>query len=444
MVNDILIIDDEKELSSVLARLLSLEGYKTDIAETAKEGLSIFRKEEHALVITDVRLPDANGLGLLEQIKKLNPFSEVIVLTAYGTIEDGVKAIKEGAFDYITKGDEDNKIVPVVKSAMEKVMMHRRIEHLEKQVSEKFSFNNITGNSPAIKRAMDIAGKVAGTDTPVLLIGETGTGKEIFAQAIHYAGQRKKNQFVAINCSAFSRDLLESEMFGYIAGAFTGANKNKKGLFEEADKGTLFLDEIGELDIGLQAKFLRVLETNSFIKAGDTKPRSVDVRIIAATNRNLEEEIKKGSFRDDLFYRISVVKIEIPPLRERKEDITELAEYFIEFYSRKLNRNILSISPGFLSTLQNYNYPGNIRELRNIIERAVILSDGKNLEVNLLPTDILSSKEYSKQSKNLDEVEKAHILFVLEETGGNKTRTAEILGIGLTTLYRKLQSYGLE
>jgi two-component system NtrC family response regulator len=277
-----------------------------------------------------------------------------------------------------------------------------------------------------------------------LLIGETGTGKEIFAQAIHYAGNRKKNQFVAINCSAFSKDLLESEMFGYIAGAFTGANKNKKGLFEEADKGTLFLDEIGELDVGLQAKFLRVLETNSFIKAGDTKPRNVDVRIIAATNRNLEDEIKKGNFRDDLFYRISVVKIEIPPLRERREDITELAEFFIEHYSRKLNRNIANVSPGFLSAIQNYNYPGNIRELRNIIERAVILSEGKNLDVNLLPTDILSLKENLPQSKNLDEVEKAHILSVLEETGGNKTKAAEILGIGLTTLYRKLQSYGLE
>ncbi|HSD64911.1 MAG TPA: sigma-54 dependent transcriptional regulator [Ignavibacteriaceae bacterium] len=446
MINNILIIDDEKELSSLLARLLSLEGYNTDIAATAREGLYLFKREEHALVITDVRLPDADGLSLLGEIKKINPFSEVIVLTAYGTIEDGVKAIKDGAFDYITKGDEDNKIVPVVKSAMEKAMMHRRIEHLEKQVGEKFSFDNITGNSTAIRHALDIAGKVADTDTPVLLIGETGTGKEIFAQAIHYAGRRKKNQFVAINCSAFSKDLLESEMFGYIAGAFTGANKNKKGLFEEADNGTLFLDEIGELDISLQAKFLRAIESNSFIKAGDTKTTKVDVRIIAATNRNLEDEIKKGNFRDDLFYRISVVKLEIPPLRERKEDIKELAEYFIEFYSRKLNRIIANVSPGFISALQNYNFPGNIRELRNIIERAVILSESKNLDVNLLPKEILFSNEniYSPVSKNLEEIEKSHILSVLKDTGGNKTKAAEILGIGLTTLYRKLQSYGIE
>lgn len=324
--------------------------------------------------------------------------------------------------------------------------MRRRIEHLEKQVGEKFSFDNITGKSPGIRQAVEIARKVAETDTPVLIIGETGTGKEIFAQAIHYAGNRKKNQFVAINCSAFSKDLLESEMFGYVAGAFTGANKNKKGLFEEADEGTLFLDEIGELDISLQAKFLRVLETNSFIKSGDTKPTNVDVRIIAATNRAIEEEIKTGGFRDDLFYRISVVKIEIPPLRERKEDITEFAEYFIEFYSRKLNRNINKISPDFLYALKTYNFPGNIRELRNIIERAVILSDGKSLNVDLLPKDISSSEKniYSNSTKNLEEIEKIHILSVLEETGGNKTKAAEILGIGLTTLYRKLQSYGID
>ena len=446
MIKNILIIDDEEGLRSLLARLLSLEGYKIDTAGSGKEGLSLFIKEEHQVVVIDVRLPDINGLNLLEEIKKVNSVTEVIVLTAYGTIEDGVKAIKEGAFDYITKGDEDSKIVPVVKSAMEKVLMHHRIEHLEKQVGDKFSFNNITGQSQSIKHATAVAQKVADTDTPVLLIGETGTGKEIFAQAIHYSGQRKKNQFVAINCSAFSKDLLESEMFGYIAGAFTGANKNKKGLFEEADRGTLFLDEIGELDISLQAKFLRVLESNSFIKSGDTKPTNVDVRIIAATNRNLEEEIKKGNFRDDLFYRISVVKIEIPSLRERKEDIAELTEYFFKFYSRKLNRNITNISPHFLSALENYNFPGNIRELRNIIERSVILSDGRTLEADLLPKEIFFNNlnSISPVSKNLDEVEKNHILSVIEETGGNKTKAAELLGIGLTTLYRKLQSYGLE
>lgn len=443
MTQNVLLIDDEKELRQLLARLLSLEGYKVETAGTGEEGLSIFKREEQPVVISDVRLPDTNGLTLLEEIKKINSASEVIILTAYGTIEDGVKAIKEGAFDYITKGDEDNKIIPVVKSAMEKALMHKRIEHLEKQIGDKFNFDNITGQSAEIQRVISIARKVSETDTPVLLIGETGTGKEIFAQAIHYSGERKKNQFVAVNCSAFPKDLLESEMFGYQAGAFTGANKNKKGLFEEADRGTLFLDEIGELDISLQAKFLRAIETNSFIKAGTTKPTTVDVRIIAATNRSLDEEIKKGNFRDDLYYRISVVKIEIPSLRKRKEDIIELADYFIKFYSRKLNRNIKNISPDFLSALKNYNFPGNIRELRNIIERAVILSENKSLDADLLPKEI-TSYDSAVPSKNLENIEKQHILTVLEETGGNKTKAAEILGIGLTTLYRKLQSYGLE
>ena len=318
MIKNILIIDDEPDLRNLLARLLSLEGYTIDTAGTGKEGLNIFKREEHQIVITDVRLPDANGIDLVSELKSINPQTEVIVLTAYGTIEDGVMAIKKGAFDYIAKGDEDNKILPVVKNAMDKASLHRRIEHLEKKFGEKFSFDKIMGSSAAIIKSIDISKRVSNTDTPVLLVGETGTGKEIFAQAIHYSGERKKQPFVAINCSAFAKDLLESEMFGYAAGAFTGANKNKKGLFEEADKGTLFLDEIGELDITLQAKFLRAIETNSFIKAGDTKPVTVDVRIIAATNRNLEGEIKKGNFRDDLYYRISVVKIEIPPLRDRK------------------------------------------------------------------------------------------------------------------------------
>ncbi|HKB87801.1 MAG TPA: sigma-54 dependent transcriptional regulator [Ignavibacteriaceae bacterium] len=443
MSKNILIIDDEPELRTLLARLLSLEGYKIDTASTGREGLTSFRKEEHPLVITDVRLPDVNGLNLIPEIKKINPLTEIIVLTAYGTIEDGVKAIKEGAFDYITKGDEDSKIVPVVKNALEKASLHKRLAHLEKQVGQKYSFDNITGNSQAIRHAVDVSTRVALTDTPVLLIGETGTGKEIFAQSIHYSGKRKKHPFVAVNCSAFSKDLLESEMFGYTAGAFTGANKNKKGLFEEADGGTLFLDEIGELEISLQAKLLRAIETNSFIKTGDTKPTIVDVRIIAATNRNLEEEIKTGNFRDDLYYRISVVKIDIPPLRERKDDIKELTDFFIFLFSQKLNKKINNVSDNFLPAIINYTFPGNIRELRNIIERAVILSDGQ-LSADLLPKDVSNSLKQNTSSGNLEEVEKSHILKILNEAGGNKTKAAEILGIGLTTLYRKLQSYGLE
>jgi len=445
MKEPILKIDDENDLRSLLIRLLKLEEFLTYDAENATQGLEILKKEDISVVIVDVKLPDANGIDLVIKIKEINPICEIIVLTAYGTIEDGVRAIKEGAFDYITKGDEDNKIIPLVQRATEKVQLKKRIELLEKSVSEKFNFNAITGDSIPITKAKELASKVAATDTPVLLLGETGTGKELFAQAIHYSSQRKKSPFVAINCSAFAKELLESEMFGYKAGAFTGANKNKKGLFEEAHLGTLFLDEIGELDISLQAKLLRVLETNDFIKAGDTKTTKVDVRIIAATNRNLENEVEDGNFRSDLFYRINVIQIDLPSLRERKDDLQILTEYFVRQFSKKLKQNVSTISKGFLDRIKRYDFPGNIRELRNVIERAIILSDGNVLVEKSLPKEFFSEESDEKEElTKLDEVEKKHILKILESVDGNKTKTAEVLGIGLTTLYRKLQSYGIE
>jgi two-component system, NtrC family, response regulator len=444
---NILIIDDEEELRKLIARLLTLEEFKVQDVANGNEALKIMSSEDFHVVITDVKLPDINGLELISKLKKNNPFAEVIVLTAYGTIEDGVKAIKEGAFDYITKGDEDNKIVPLVERAFDKSRLNYRIEQLEKRVSEKYNFDNIIGSSKKILEAVEVAKKVSQTNTPVLLYGETGTGKEIFAQSIHNEGPRKKHPFVAINCSAFAKELLESEMFGYKAGAFTGALKNKKGLFEEAHLGTIFLDEIGEMDIALQAKLLRVLESNSFIKQGDTKPTNVDVRIIAATNRNLEEEIEKGNFRADLYYRISVMKIEIPSLRNRREDILEFAEFFIKDFTKKLNRNITSIDPEYLEILKRYDYPGNIREMKNIIERTIILTEGEKLKSSTLPQEIIGGQNLKKESSehlSLDEMEKNHIIKILEKVNGNKTKAAEVLGIGLTTLYRKLQTYGLE
>ncbi|MGA8263680.1 MAG: sigma-54 dependent transcriptional regulator, partial [Ignavibacteriaceae bacterium] len=412
------------------------------IAETGKKGLDIASSDEFSVVVTDVRLPDVNGIELISRLKKINPFCEVIVLTAYGTIPDGVKAIKEGAFDYLTKGDEDNKIVPLIDRAVEKVNMSIKINRLEKSISEKYSFENIIGVSAKIAEAVKVAKRVSETDTTVLLTGQTGTGKEIFAQSIHYAGKRKNNSFVAVNCSSFTKELLESELFGYLAGAFTGASRNKRGLFEEANNGTLFLDEIGELDLSLQSKLLRVLETNSFIKTGDTRPTKVDVRIITATNRDLEDETKKGNFRSDLYYRIGVMRINIPPLHERKEDIKLFADYFIKFYSTKMNRNIKNVHPEFYKKLLDYSYPGNIRELRNIIERAVILSENEITSDNL-PKDLHYSGKYGEESDKLEEVEKLHILSVLDKVGGNKTKAAELLGIGLTTLYRKPESFNL-
>ena len=447
MINrNVLIIDDEKELRTLLTRLLSLEGYRVFEASDGEEGLKILNQEEIQVVISDVKLPGISGIDLIPKIKGINGLIEIIVLTAYGTIEDGVTAIKSGAFDYITKGDEDNKIIIAVERAMEKAKMGQRIEHLEKRVTEKYSFNNIIGQSLKIREAVNLAKRAAETDVTVLLTGETGVGKEIFAQAIHYESSRGKNSFVPINCSAISKELLESEMFGYKAGAFTGAVKNKKGLFEEANEGTIFLDEIGEMDISLQSKILRVLETNSFIKSGDTKPTQVNVRVIAATNKNLNLEIEKGKFRPDLFYRINTMKIEIPSLMERKEDIPLFIKYFVRFYSQHMNKNISEIDEECIRKLVGYNFPGNIRELRNIIERAVILTDGNILLPSSLPNDLFyENKSYSTpMTEKLDEVEKLHILKILEETEGNKTRTAEILGIGLTTLYRKLKEYKIE
>ncbi len=444
----ILIIDDEIELRQLLKKLLILDGYKIFEAQDAISAWEVIEKEDLQVIIIDVKLPDASGIDLIPKIKEMYPFTEVIVITAYGTIKDGVQAIKLGAFDYITKGDEDNKIVPVVERAMEKAQMKSRIDQLEKKVGQKFNFTNITGQSLLLKEAIDIAKKVAETDTSVLIQGETGTGKELFAQSIHYASQRRTKPFVAINCSSFTKELLESEMFGYKAGAFTGANKNKKGLFEEANLGTLFLDEIAEMDISIQSKLLRVLETNSFIKSGDTKTTFVDVRIIAASNRNLEEEIKNGHFRSDLYYRIGVMKINLPSLRERKEDIPLLVNGFVNYYQVKLRKNIKKIDDEFLQRLIEYNFPGNIRELRNLIERAIILTNSNELKVTSLPSELFESRIGSnpifKGIVNLEELEKEHILKVLDQSKGNKTKAAELLGIGLTTLYRKLQTYGIE
>ncbi|MFZ1520451.1 MAG: sigma-54 dependent transcriptional regulator [Ignavibacteriaceae bacterium] len=443
--NKVLIIDDEPELRNLIRRLLELEGFSILTAGASTEALELLHNSEIDIVVSDVRLPDKSGLELLPIIKKQFPSIEIIILTAYGRIEDGVNAIKDGAFDYIVKGDEDNKLVLVVKNAHEKVKMVNRISHLEKNVLSKYSFDSITGSSPLILEAVSIAKKSANSDAPILLFGETGTGKEVFAQSIHYESNRRNEPFVAINCSGFAKDLLESEMFGYKAGAFTGAVKNKKGLFEEADKGTLFLDEIGDMDIVLQAKLLRVLENNTFIKAGDTKETSVDVRVIAATNKDLKKLIGEGKFRDDLFYRISVIQINLPPLRNRVDDIKVLADIFINIFSKKLKKNIPVVEQTFYDKLFSYTFPGNTRELKNIIERIILLGDKSTLTASDLPLELTNGLDEYGLSKpeKLEDVERNHILSVLKSVNYNKNEAADILGIGLTTLYRKLNDYKL-
>jgi len=367
----------------------------------------------------------------------------VINLTAFGNIPDGVQAIKNGAFDYITKGDDNDKIIPLVAKAMDKAMLQRKVQQLEKKLEQRFGFDAIIGNSEPIMNAKSLANKVAITDTTVLLLGETGTGKEVFAQAIHYNSPRRDKSFVAVNCSAFGKDILESELFGHKSGAFTGAVKDKRGLFEEVDNGTIFLDEVGEMSLELQAKLLRVLEDRTFIKVGDTKTTTVDVRIIAATNRNLQDEIRKGQFREDLFYRLSVFNIELPSLNERIDDIFLLTTYYIQQFALKLNKPVPKTDKQFIEKLQSHFWKGNIRELKNVIERAMILSDAPTLSVEVLPFEFRNGHS-DVDVFDLESIEKRHIQKVLKHTAGNKTEAARLMGIGLTTLYRKIEEYKID
>ncbi len=445
MIN-ILIIDDEEKLRALLKRIISLEGYKVLDVTSIKAARQLLTTHSIDIVMCDVKLSDGNGVDYTKEIKEKHPSVEVILLTAYGNIPDGVQAIKNGAFDYIVKGDDNDKIIPLLSRASDKVILQQKISRLEKQLGNQFSFDSIIGNSPAFQAAIQLARKVAPTDTAVLLTGETGTGKEVFAQAIHYHSNRSEYAFVALNCSTFSKELLESELFGHKAGSFTGATKDKKGLIEEAKGGTLFLDEIGELSMDLQPKLLRLLESGTYMRVGDTKESKSNVRLIAATNRSLQNEIEGGRFRSDLYYRIAVFTIELPPLRERVKDIPNLAEHFLRVYATKTSKIIKSISREALEALKQNEWKGNVRELKNIIERAVILEDSNVLTLQSLPFELQQNKadSHNAASFHLASVEKLHIQKVLHHTNGNKAEAARLMDIGLATLYRKIEEYHLK
>ena len=434
MDNSLLVIDDEPIIRKLLSRMLELEGYSVHCAEDKSSGLKATKRFNPQVVLCDVFLPDGNGVDMIKDIKAIQPNCE------------GVQAIKNGAFDYIVKGDDNRKIIPIISRAMQEATKEMLKEKPNEGKDVLHTFNSILGKSASLQKAIALAHKVAETDVPVLLTGETGTGKELFAQAIHHTSRRNKYNFVAVNCSAFSKDLLESELFGHKAGAFTGATNDKKGLFEVADKGTLFLDEIGEMNFELQAKLLRVLETGEFIKIGDTKPTRVNVRIISATNRDLKEEIERSNFRSDLYYRLSVFHIPLPPLRERREDIELISRHFIKIISLKMNKNIDGVSNDFMNALLTYEWKGNIRELKNVIERSIIVCD-KKLVFQDLPLE-LQEQGFSKDENSSDQtamdlatIEHKHIARVLQYTNGNKTEAARLLKIGLTTLYRKIEEY---
>lgn len=445
-MNKILIIDDEPTLRMLLSRILELEGYEVLNAKDRATALYTLKKQEVQVVLCDVFLPDGNGVDMVGELQALAPAAKIILLTAHGNIPDGVQAIKNGAFDYIVKGDDNRKIIPIVSRAMNAIASEQKKKASSTAgAATPHTFGAIVGKSAAIADVIRQAEKVAATDVAVLINGETGTGKEVFAQAIHSASRRSSEAFLALNCSAFSRELLESELFGYKAGAFTGAVRDKRGLLEEANHGTVFLDEIGEMALELQAKLLRVLETGEFVKVGDTKTTRVDVRILSATNRNLKEEIANGRFREDLYFRLSVFRIELPPLRQRKEDILPLARHFIERYAQQIGRPAPALSSEAKDLFLSYPWPGNVREMMNAVEHALIVCDSE-ITSRDLPIDMLSadaSSAAADDSFDLKSVERRHIVKVLRHTHGNKTETARLLKIGLTTLYRKIEEYGI-
>lgn len=445
-MKNILIIDDEEKLRGLLARIVKSEGFNVIEAPDLKSGFKKLEQKDIDVLLCDVKLPDGNGVDFLQKIKVGFPALEVILMTAYGNIPDGVQAMKNGAFDYIVKGDDNDKIIPLLYKAIEKAQLQKKVKQLEKRISDKYSFDTIIGKSKALEQVIDLAKKVAKTDSTVLLTGETGTGKEVFAQAIHENSNRAGKSFVALNCSAFSKEILESELFGHKQGAFTGAFKDKKGFIEEANGGTLFLDEIGEMPIDLQAKLLRVLETNDYIPVGDTTPKKSNFRLIAATNRDLKSEIENHAFRSDLYFRLNIFEIIIPSLRERVKDIAPLVSYFVKQFSEKTNKKPLQIAPDFLQKLEAYHWPGNVRELKNIVERSVILADDI-LTPMVLPYEIQHQQDSSNKTMSafaMQSVEKLHIQKVLNYTQGNKAETARLLEIGIATLYRKLDEYNIQ
>lgn len=388
MNKTILLIDDDERLSHLLADLFDLEGYTVTIAQTGKEGVDLLQKSSFAVAIADVHLPDINGIELVRLLKEISPATEVVVLTAHAEVKDGVEAMKNGAFDYALKTGDHEQLMLTIARAAEKSQLQLAVKELQKQLVSQDAFGSIIGVAPALQEAIQMARHAAHTDIATLLLGETGTGKEVFARAIHNSSSRAKKAFIALNCSAIPADLLESELFGYQKGAFSGAVRDKRGLIEEAHEGTLFLDEIGEMPLALQSKMLRVLETRKFGRVGSTDLIDVDFRVIAATNANPQDEIAGGRFRADLYYRLEGFTIVLPALRDRREDVQILAQYFLTMFAAKYQKNVLSMTPDFITAITARRWKGNVRELRNSMERAVVLCSSTMLTPNLLSPEL--------------------------------------------------------
>lgn len=441
----ILVVEDDDNTRDALQRALTCSDNEVLLAQDGVAALGLLETQPADLVISDIRMPKMDGMQLLTQIKKRFPTTQVILVTAYGKIQTAVEAMKEGAFHYLTKPirlDELDELIQRVKTQRGLEMEN---EYLREELQQRYGLKSMIGKSPKMREVFDMIDRIAPARANVLITGESGTGKELAAYAIHYKSPRAKKPFIAVNCAALSENLLESELFGHEKGSFTGATQMRKGRFEIADGGTLFLDEVTEISPALQVKLLRVLQERQFERVGGNVTLSVDIRIIAATNRDLDEAVEKGQFRDDLYYRLKVVAIDLPPLRERKEDIPLLVDTFVEEFCRENGKPKLEVPPEVMKRLIDYEWKGNVRELRNVIESMVVLSRGSQLRLSDLPEDISQESESDtltiKKFIPLAEVERQVILKTLEDVNDNKTKAAEILGIGRRTLLRKLQEY---
>jgi len=448
----ILVVDDDKAHVTTLKVLLETWGYKVSSASDGDEAVSIVKNKFFDLILMDIKMIKMNGIEALKKIKDYNPAIPIIMMTAYSSVESAVEAMKSGAYDYLIKPLDFDALKITIERALEHVNLKEENKKLKEVLGENFNFNNIIGKSEGIKRLLEKLAMVAPSDANVLITGESGTGKELIARAIHLNSNRKDGPFVAVNCAALTETLLESELFGHEKGAFTGADRKRKGRFVRANRGTLFLDEVGEMPITIQPKLLRAIQEGEINPLGSDKIVKVDVRIIAATNRNLEEEINRGNFREDLYYRLNVVNLHIPPLRDRTEDIPILAEHFLHIYVPKNKKDIKGISAQAMDLLLKYRWPGNVRELENAIEHAVVLCSGNYITERELPLRIKKQKEQidnkiehqsSFMDNSLEELEKKAIIAALEKTKGNKSKAARLLKITRRTLYLKMQKYGL-
>ncbi len=456
MNKSILIVDDELSMREFLDILLTEEGYHVMTAANCDDAVRLFGNKGVPVVLTDLKMHGGSGIDLLRKVKEVLPETEVIIMTAYASTDSAVEAIKCGAYDYIVKPFKIDEIKLLVKKVFEKIRLEYENKLLKKELKESNNFSDIVGLSSGMQEIFRLIRKVAPTRSNVLITGESGTGKELVARAIHFNSKRSDQTFVTLNCGAMPGTLLESELFGHVKGAFTGAVSSKPGLFELADKGSIFLDEIGDMPLALQVKLLRVIQEREFRNVGSTEPLKTDVRIIAASNKNLEKAIEDGEFREDLYYRLNVIRIKLPPLRERKEDITPLVNYFIEKYNKELERNIKKMSSEALQVLENYQFHGNVRELGNIVERAVAIEKGDVIMVESFPDevragtrqDFLSVTELPAEGvdieKVIETVEKDLILKALNRTNGVKTRAAKLLNVSFRSFRYRLAKYGLD